>query len=290
MSLIVYKRPIIQFNLYTTKPFHSRKSAIDFLRLIRSYGPYYLPIKYDFFEPIKRIFNSNDEKNFVRIWFGSSEMTDQEARERNCEGGFIAKGKPPSKIDYHIMWEHKESTDRFNIICISIAIPFLKKSSEHMTQFIHFCDDLSCLYSPVHAEIRDYISSIPCECTESAFIPDNLNLRCPALKWRTYFGPPYIKLLGKDTILNAPCYKTEEVGETIVLQLTKSVFEDIPSELRQEVVNYFEASVDPAIRSKLGTGFLFRPFYASESFSPKNKLVPEFNFDEKNFIPKPYSD
>lgn len=110
------------------------------------------------------------------------------------------------------------------------------------------------------------------------------------MKWRTYFGPPYIKLLGKDTILNAPCYKTEEVGETIVLQLTKSVFEDIPSELRQEVVNYFEASVDPAIRSKLGTGFLFRPFYASESFSPKNKLVPEFNFDEKNFIPKPYSD
>lgn len=290
MSLIVFKRPIIQFYLYTTKPFHNRKSAIDFLRLIRSYGPYYLPTKYDFFEPIKQIFNSNDEKKFVRTWFGGSEITDKEAQEQNCEGGFIAKGKPPSKIDYHIMWEHKENTDRFNMICVSIAIPFLKKSSEHMAQFVHFCDDLACLYSPVHAEIRDYISSIPCECTESAFIPDNLNLRCPALKWRTYFGPPYIKLLGKDTILNAPCYKTEEVGETIVLQLTKSVFENIPSELRQEVVNYFEASVDPAIRSKLGTGFLFRPFYASESFSPKNKLVPEFNFDEKNFIPKPNSD
>ena len=129
MSLIVYKRPIIQFNLYTTKPFHSRKSAIDFLRLIRSYGPYYLPIKYDFFEPVKQIFNSNDEQNFVRIWFGGSEMTDQEAQERNCEGGFIAKGKPPSKIDYHIMWEHKEDTDRFNIICVSIAIPFLKKAA-----------------------------------------------------------------------------------------------------------------------------------------------------------------
>ena len=69
MSLIVYKRPIIQFNLYTTKPFHSRKSAIDFLRWIRSYGPYYLPIKYDFFEPIKQIFNSNDEKCSHMVWW-----------------------------------------------------------------------------------------------------------------------------------------------------------------------------------------------------------------------------
>ena len=129
MSLIVFKRPIIQFYLYTTKPFHNRKSAIDFLRLIRSYGPYYLPTKYDFFEPIKQIFNSNDEKKFVRTWFGGSEITDKEAQEQNCEGGFIAKGKPPSKIDYHIMWEHKENTDRFNMICVSIAIPFLKKAA-----------------------------------------------------------------------------------------------------------------------------------------------------------------
>ena len=146
-----------------------------------------------------------------------------------------------------------------------------------MAQFVHFCDDLIRLFSPVHAEIYDYTSSIPCTNTKSAFIPDRLDIRCPALKWRTYFGPPYIKMLGRDTILNAPCWKTEEVGSTIVVQLTETVFEEIKPELREAVVEYFETSVKPEIRETLGKGFIFRPFRASDPYDKKKKLVPEFS-------------
>lgn len=149
-----------------------------------------------------------------------------------------------------------------------------------MAQFVHFCDDLIRLFSPVHAEIYDYTSSIPCTNTKSAFIPDRLDIRCPALKWRTYFGPPYIKMLGRDTILNAPCWKTEELGDSIVLQLTETVYEDISPVLRQEVVDYFEESIDPQLRAELGTGFIFRPFDASQSYSKAKKLVPEFQIQE----------
>jgi len=110
-------------------------------------------------------------------------------------------------------------------------------------------NDLVCRFSPVHAEIYDFTSFIPCTATESMLIPDDLSVRCHALKWRTYFGLPYINLLGKETILNAPCWKTEE-------------------------------SVDPKIRAELGRGFLFRPYYASEKYDREKKLVPEFPIRE----------
>ena len=149
-----------------------------------------------------------------------------------------------------------------------------------MAQFVDFCNDLVRLFSPVHAEVYDYTSSIPCTNTNSAFIPDRFDIRCPALKWRTYFGPPYIKMLGRDTILNAPCWKTEELGNSIVLQLTETVYEDISPVLRQKVVDYFEESIDPQLRAELGAGFIFRPFDASQSYSKTKKLVPEFQIQE----------
>lgn len=149
-----------------------------------------------------------------------------------------------------------------------------------MDRYVSLCNDLVCRFSPVHAEIYDFTSSIPCTATESMLIPDDLSVRCPALKWRTYFGLPYINLLGKETILNAPCWKTEEVGDAIAIQLTESVFEDIPSELREKVVEYFEGSVAPEIRAELGRGFLFRPYYASEKYDRKKKLVPGFPIRE----------
>ena len=149
-----------------------------------------------------------------------------------------------------------------------------------MDKYVSLCNDLVCRFSPVHAEIYDFTSAIPCTATESMLIPDDLSVRCPALKWRTYFGLPYINLLGKETILNAPCWKTEEIGDTVVIQLTETVFEDISSELRERVAEYFEESVAPEIRAELGRGFLFRPYYASEKYDRKKKLVPEFPIKE----------
>ena len=118
---------------------------------------------------------------------------------------------------------------------------------------MRLCDDLVCRFSPVHAEVYDFTSAIPCTATESMLIPDDLSV---------------------------PCWKTEEIGDTVAIQLTETVFENISSELRERVVEYFEESVDPEIRAGLGRGFLFRPYYASEKYDRKKKLVPEFPIKE----------
>ncbi len=298
MAFITPAKPIVKFLLRTTKPFHNKKAAKDFFNLVDSYGYYYRPVKYGNYEPLKQIYDENKKDDLFRAWFYGQDLSEEQLESQYHEGSLAIKGKNPSKIEYSINWANWSRDVLFNHISVIISKPFLQKRPEYMQQFINFCNDLVHLFPPVHAEIYDYTSSLPCTCTESSFIPDFLSgsipstctvrsfipdilsERCPALKWRTYFGQPYIDLLGRDTILHAPCFRTEEVGDTIVLQLTETVFEDIPQTLRQEVVDYFESSVDPELRAELGTDFIFRPFYASQSYSKEKKLVPDFPIQE----------
>lgn len=292
MPLITPAKQQVDFFLRTTQPFHSVKAASDFFQLVLSYGPDYRPFKYGTSEPMKAIFDEKNMKNAIIAWLGGTERTPEILESQYCLGQLMMKGRTPSKISCFVSWRNWTNRILFNVIQSSISKKFLKKDEKEIEKYIQFCNDLVCMFSPVHAEIYDYTASIPCTTTESMLIPDDLSIRCPALKWRTYFGRPYIELLGRETILHAPCWKTEEVGSTIVIQLTETVFEDVKPELREAVVEYFEASVKPEIRAALGKGFIFRPFRASDPYDKKKKLVPEFpvsdffgkHLDEKSIL------
>jgi hypothetical protein len=43
----------------------------------------------------------------------------------------------------------------------------------------------------------------------------------PTLFWRTYFGPPYIDLIGRGLLLRTPAWEVTEVGRSIVVTLTE---------------------------------------------------------------------
>lgn len=284
MPIIVSRPAKIEILIRTNRPLHNKEAAQNFFELIASYGIHYRPLKYGRNEPMKKIFDENNLDDVILDWLGGIKLT-QEQRESQYffAGGVLMKGRTPEHIAYNIIWSNWSDISRFgvfNFISAAISKKFLEKSKGEMDIFNQFCNDLVCMFTPAHAEVYDFNSTIPCMATSNLIIPDDLTIRCPALKWRTYFGPPYIELFGRETILNAPCWKTEEVGETIVLQLTETVFEEIPQELRQSVVDYFEASVAPDLRAKLGKGFLFRPFLASEKYERSKKLVPEFPFRE----------
>ena len=193
MALITPARQEIDFCLRTTKPFHNRKAAQDFFRLVDAYGPNYRPFKYGNYEPMKQIFNDKKEDEIILSWFEGADLSQEELESRPCNAQLMMKGRAPGKIGYYIGWSNWANSVLFNMISVNISKLFLKKDAQNMAQFVDFCNDLVRLFSPVHAEVYDYTSSIPCTNTNSAFIPDRLDIRCPALKWRTYFGPPYIK-------------------------------------------------------------------------------------------------
>lgn len=279
MSLKIPAIPQISFFLRTTKPFHNATVAQEFLHLVLSYGESYRPFKYGNSEPLKKFFNEKTLDEVVIAWLGGK--TNQDILEREYyQSQLMMKGRAPSKVNYFISWRNWTDKILFNCICVNISKGFLKKDEIELHKFVEFCDNTVRMFHPVHAEIYDYTDSIICTSTDNALIPDDLSVRCPALKWRTYFGPSYIDLLGRENILNAPCWKVEEVGDTIVLQLTESVFKEIPQEIRQRMVEYFEFNVDAQIRSDLGKGFIFRPFSASEYYSKSKKLVPNFPIHE----------
>lgn len=280
MALNTPAKPQIDFFLRTTKPLHSEKAARDFFQLVLSYGSNYRPFRYGRSEPVKEIFDERNLERAIAAWLGGPGYTPERLESQYCLGQLMMKGRAPGKVSYFISWRNWTDRVLFNVIQSSISKIFLKKDEREMEKYVRFCDALVCMFPPVHAELYDYTSAIPCTTTENMLIPDDLSVRCPALKWRTYFGRPYVELLGRDTILHAPCWKTEEIGSTIVVQLTKTVFEDIQPGIREAVVEYFEASVSPEIRANLGKGFIFRPFYASERYNKARKLVPEFPVKE----------
>ena len=46
----------------------------------------------------------------------------------------------------------------------------------------------------------------------------------PDLCWGTVFGPPYVRLFGRDVLLSAPVYRAQEIAQdTIYLQLSESL-------------------------------------------------------------------
>jgi hypothetical protein len=48
------------------------------------------------------------------------------------------------------------------------------------------------------------------------------NLRLPALYWANFFGPPYVRKLGRDKILKAPAWRIEELPDGGLLYILAS--------------------------------------------------------------------
>jgi hypothetical protein len=98
--------------------------------------------------------------------------------------------------------------------------------------------------------------------------PIQLRTRCvPDLYWLTLFGPPYVKLFGRERLLSAPAYKVEELAYGgITLQLTPSL-----SDLRTKT-DEFEA-VRSATLAHLDNDAFFDPTKG-----------PDYEYQRPNFL------
>lgn len=182
MPLIIPAKPQIDFFLRTTKPFHNEKAVNDFFRIILSYGPDYRPVKYGRSEPVKELFDEKHLEKVTTAWLGGNDCTCEVLESLYCISQLMMKGRSPSKVTYFVSWRNWTDRILFNVIQTTIAKNFLKKDKQELDKYVSLCNDLVCRFSPVHAEIYDFPSSIPCTATESMLIPDDLSVRCPALK------------------------------------------------------------------------------------------------------------
>ena len=222
-----YKYPIIDVRLMCLNDFYNRELSTKVIELINSYGKDFIPDKFDNYQPLKKKYNLENLDEVLEGWLN------EEGNSVNKEymmGSLLMKKSRSSKASYMISWE-KTQEPNFHYFSLSVNIDYLKNQKK-IQKFMELSKELIFAFNPVNGWIINKMSN-----HNSG--PINLRLRHPELQWLNIFGKPYIELFGREKLLNTPCYKAYELSEDIIIiQLTESVFEDIPDEVRLRVKEY----------------------------------------------------
>lgn len=222
-----YKYPIIDVRLMCLNDFYNGELATKVIELINSYGKDFMPDKFDNYQPLKKKYNLENLDEVLEGWLN------EEGNRVNKEymmGSLLMKKSRSSKASYMISWE-KTQEPNFHSFSFDCDIEYLKKKG-NLSKFLELSSKLCLVLNPVQGRIVNCMG-------KHTFAPLDLRLRHPELQWLNIFGKPYIELFGREKLLNTPCYKAYELSEDIIIiQLTESVFEDIPDEVRLKVKEY----------------------------------------------------
>ncbi len=257
----------INMFLLSTRNFQDRQFAKKIISMMNQH-PYFIPTLYDSVTPLKELFNIENIDEMVDTWM-NTEMNDRSPDQNYASGHFIARGKKAKRkkkctISYFASWIKNQQVN-FNLLSIrwhAEEIIEQKLFDQVMLVCENFMNEVESVYGEIGIEHSNNNKNNPID----------LRVRYPDLKWISLFGKPYIELFGRDQLLSAPCYKVHEFGANLIgLQLTESIVDDIPFEVRS------------AVKKHLG----------EEAFVEEGKgirrhqvgLVPQFDFSEVLFDP-----
>ncbi len=222
-----YTFPVIAVKFKCLNDFYNRELATKIIELINSYGKDFMPDKFDNYQPLKKKYNLENLDEVLEGWLN------EEGNSVNKEymmGSLLMDKSRSSKASYMVSWK-KTQEPNFHFFSFDCDIEYLKKKG-NLSKFLELSSKLCLVLNPVQGRIVNCMG-------KHTFAPLDLRLRHPELQWLNVFGKPYIELFGREKLLNTPCYKAYELSEDIIIiQLTESVFEDIPDEVRLKVKEY----------------------------------------------------
>ena len=220
---------LVDLTIMSLKDFQDIELATTVINKINVYGKDFTPNVYGVYQPLKNKYDANNINEVVQLWM-NEDNNKNSVQYSYAAGQLLMEKKRGHKVSYQMRWE-KDNQARFNLFNLSIDSEYLK-SDKGLEKFKNLCNDLIVILEPVHGEIVNL--SFPGWET-----PKHLKVRHPELNWTVLFGRPYIDLLGKEQLLSVPCYSKYMIGNNVVaLQLTESVFEPIPSSVRNSVKKY----------------------------------------------------
>jgi len=214
----------VKFKFPVTAGVYSPQSlmkAEDFLDAVQTYCthfPLMLPEQWGWWEPLDRSFDAGN-------------LTDLIPEKGACETVYWQRKRSPKmEGTFDVRWQSKSTqvssthakigfTSELGKIDQTTLLGYLKTASEYSKADFAFVDVLAEQY-------RDFaIASGSAPYGERfMFFTHLLRHWLPDVFWGTVFGPPYVRLLGKDRLLSAPAYLVEELGaETIYVQLTENL-------------------------------------------------------------------
>lgn len=153
--------------------------------MINDANPAYLPKKIGVAEPIRTPFSMDKARE---IWMESE-------RPNKLNGGVMFKGwKTRGDID----WIYK---DNANIISMTIELDLLL-ANNGVERFIEMSKKMFIWANGVYG--------YACHDTNTIYTPGLTHRTCiGGITWMTLFGPPYVKMFGKEVIQTVPCIAKE---------------------------------------------------------------------------------
>ena len=204
----------------------SRKSlnkAEDYLAAVRLHCkmlPEYIPMKFDWVEPIKQVFSADDLSNLVfsngkvdNVWW--KRIGKPKANGSWMRSG-IRSGNPSTYTHSDISLNVGETLFQDKLV------DYLQVASVQSEADIGFIDSVVDEYKKM-ATLSEYAPYGGDLMLSTKLLRNWL----PEMPWAVVFGPAYIRLFGKEKALATPAYKVEEIGkEMVYIQLTQRM-EDI---------------------------------------------------------------
>ena len=194
------KKPLISVHLWT-EHFLGIEEARRFLLMIKSLeGGKWTPDKWSQFEPIKNAFAGDIEDQLISAWC-------EERQGRISNAIYFAKKKPALLLgvtnwrgtvpNLNYIWFDMEA----NEFAGSDGVERLKHV---VTEFIAWS---GAVYATAWRSGQHHNRSAPGDPTK----------RLDQLNWLTFFGTPYLNLLGEDLIRNCPFYSCEHISDGLLL-------------------------------------------------------------------------
>lgn len=267
-----------EYNLWVKSPFSFFKSS-DFLDAVRLHCdmlPEYMPMKWGWNEP-QSIFDANHIEQLI---LPNGEVDNVYWR---CTGKNRANGLWGTRLRNVDASKATHSSIRIDVYKSTHQeklLTYLKVASQKFISDISILDGCAEEYKGI-GFLNGYAPS-----GGSLFLT-TLRHWLPDMPWAVVFGPSYVRMFGKEKLLNTPAYKVEDIGEEMVfIQLTSGM---------EDIHNNFKKVMDARLIAKkhLGENSFFKHDLAYDfRVSAFNRLteeeilakqgtvfrVPEFNF------------
>jgi len=197
----------------------------DFLDTVRTFCrllPQVRPTNWGWSEPLKQEF---DEEHLDKLVpeHGSSTTTYWQRRKRpKAEGLFSVRWRSASP-KVHDTHSRVSFTVELGQVEQEALVAYLKEASIRSRADFAFVDALT----PEYGEFARESDSAP---YRDGFLVVTHVLRhwLPDVFWGTVFGPPYVRLFGKERLLTAPAYCVQELGpNTVYVQLTERIADTV---------------------------------------------------------------
>lgn len=194
------KKPLISVHLWTER-FLDVEDARRFLFMIRNLeGGKWTPDKWGHFEPIKNKFNDEADEGVIQAW-------SEERKGRISNSIYFVKKKPAMLLgvtnwkgkvpDLNYIWIDFEASE--------FSTPDGVARLKHIvTEFVVWS---GAVYATAWSSAQRHYRSAP----------GNPMKRLDQLNWLTFFGRPYINLLGEESIQSCSFFSREKVANGLLL-------------------------------------------------------------------------